>query len=189
MRRPALLLILFAAAAATAQTTEHRAIVEGALAQVGVTRGYDPAYHVLHYPGGDLPLDRGVCTDVVIRSFRKAGLDLQRLVHEDMAAHFALYPHAWGLTRPDTNIDHRRVPNLATFFRRRGKSLGVSTKADDYAPGDVVTWRLPFGAAHIGVVTDRKAGSGRPLVVHNIGSGAQLEDVLFAYTVTGHYRW
>jgi len=156
---------------------------------VGVTTIYDPRYTTLPYPGGDVPLERGVCCDVIVRAYRRAGLDLQRLVHEDMSQSFASYPRIWGLTKPDPNIDHRRVPNLATFFARHGTKLAVTTRPADYRPGDIVTWRLPFtGAAHIGLVSDR-VEDGRPLIVHNVGAGTRIEDVLFAYAVTGHYRY
>jgi uncharacterized protein YijF (DUF1287 family) len=163
-------------------------VISAAKAQVGRTRGYDSAYRSISYPNGDVPLEVGVCTDVVIRAFRKAGLDLQVLVHEDMKANFAKYPQQWGLRRPDTNIDHRRVPNLQTFFRRQGRALPVTRTGADYRPGDVITWKLSSGVPHIGLVSDVRKGD-RYLVVHNIGSGAQLEDVLFAYELTGHYRW
>ena len=165
-------------------------LIAGAKAQVGVTIHYDGSYRQLHYPGGDIPRDRGVCTDVVIRAFRNAGLDLQQLVHEDMQRNFAAYPQSWGLRKPDANIDHRRVPNLATFFTRKGKKLAVTRKGADYKPGDIVTWRLPFGLPHIGIVSDvRVPHTDRYEIVHNIGSGARNEDVLFAYELTGHYRW
>ncbi len=163
-------------------------MIEGAKRQVGVTRGYDPAYRRIGYPNGDVPLHTGVCTDVIIRSFRHAGIDLQVLVHEDMKRNFAVYPKTWGLRRPDTNIDHRRVPNLATFFKRKGRALPVTRRAADYKPGDIVTWRLASGVPHIGLVSDVRRGD-RHLVVHNIGGGAQIEDVLFAYELTGHFRW
>lgn len=165
-------------------------LIAGAKAQVGVTVHYDGSYRQLAYPGGDIPRDRGVCTDVVIRAFRAAGIDLQRLVHEDMQRNFAAYPKAWGLRRPDANIDHRRVPNLATFFTRKGRKLPVTRRGADYRPGDIVTWRLASGVPHIGIVSDVAVPrSDRRLVVHNIGAGAQNEDVLFAYQLTGHYRW
>lgn len=164
-----------------------------ALARTEVRVTYDPAYVRLAYPGGDVAADRGVCADVVIRVFRAAlGVDLQQLVHEDMTAAFAAYPRHWGLTRPDRNIDHRRVPNLETFFRRQGAALPVTDDPADYRPGDVVAWNLRGGSGflpHIGIVTDRPGASGRPQVVHNIGAGPRLEDVLFAWPVTGHYRW
>ncbi len=164
-------------------------VVAAGLAQVGVTIRYDPAYVKLIYPGGDVPPDRGVCSDVVIRAWRAVGFDLQQLVHRDMKANFAVYPRHWGLKRPDPNIDHRRVHNLAVYFRRQGLQLPVSSAASDYHPGDLVTWNLPGNLAHIGIVTDRRTPDGvRPLIVHNIGAGAQVEDILFAYPITGHYR-
>jgi uncharacterized protein YijF (DUF1287 family) len=165
-------------------------MIEGAKRQVGVTRSYDPAYRRIPYPNGDVPRETGVCTDVVIRAYRHAGADLQVLVHEDMKASFSAYPKSWGLRRPDTNIDHRRVPNLQTFFKRKGKALPVTRQGADYRPGDIITWRLSSGVPHIGVVSDVRArGTDRYLVVHNIGGGAQIEDVLFAYGLTGHYRY
>jgi len=165
-----------------------RRLVDGAQAQVGVTVHYDPSYVSLPFPGGDVPADRGVCTDVIVRAYRTIGVDLQLLVHQDMNQALAAYPRKWGPRRPDPSIDHRRVENLAVFFARNGANLPVSTKAQDYRPGDIVTWRLPGGQPHIGLVSDRSAG-GTPLMVHNIGAGARIEDVLFAYTVTGHYRY
>ena len=165
-------------------------VIEGATRQVGKTVSYDPAYRRIAYPGGDVPLTTGVCTDVVIRAYRHAGVDLQVLVHEDMKANFWSYPRNWGLRRPDTNIDHRRVPNLATFFRRKGAALPVTKRGADYKPGDIVTWKLAAGLPHIGIVSNiRVRGTDRYFVVHNIGSGTRLEDVLFAYDVTGHFRW
>jgi uncharacterized protein YijF (DUF1287 family) len=187
VKRIALLLIL----ALPAVADVRQLVIDGAKRQVGVTRIYDPAYQQLKYPGGDVPLERGVCADVIIRAFRNAGLDLQKLVHDDMAANFSKYPKRWGLRRPDTNIDHRRVPNLETYFARRGKALAVSQRAGDYRPGDIVSWRLPGNALpHIGIVSDvRQPGTDRYLMVHNIGDGAQFEDVLFAFHIEGHYRW
>ncbi|HEU4889257.1 MAG TPA: DUF1287 domain-containing protein [Thermoanaerobaculia bacterium] len=165
-------------------------MIEGAKRQVGVTRSYDPAYRRIPYPNGDVPRETGVCTDVVIRAYRHAGADLQRLVHEDMKTSFSVYPKNWGLRRPDTNIDHRRVPNLATFFRRKGQALPVTRRGADYRPGDIITWRLSSGVPHIGVISDVAVrGTDRHLVVHNIGAGAQIEDVLFGYALTGHYRY
>jgi uncharacterized protein YijF (DUF1287 family) len=162
------------------------AIARAAAAQVGVTVDYDPAYRRLDYPGGDVPRDRGVCTDVVVRALRAVGLDLQVAVHEDMRRHFAAYPQLWELRGPDRNIDHRRVPNLMTFFSRSGKRLRPGAS---YEPGDLVAWRLPNGLHHIGIVAEQRAPAGHRLVVHNIGSGARLEDVLFAFEELGHYRW
>jgi uncharacterized protein YijF (DUF1287 family) len=188
--RAALLFLLLAAGAAPAQDGAVAKVLAAAHAQVGVTRHYDGSYVRLVYPGGDVPADRGVCTDVVIRAYRAAGLDLQKAVHEDMRGHFAAYPKLWGLARPDRNIDHRRVPNLETWARRAGHALPVGTDPAAYRPGDLVSWRLPNGLPHIGLVSDRRApdGSGRPLVVHNIGAGARVEDVLFAWPPVGHFR-
>lgn len=164
-------------------------IVEAAHSQVGITLVYDPSYVSIGYPGGDVPPERGVCADVVIRALRGVGLDLQEAVHEDMRAHFRAYPQNWGLARPDRNIDHRRVPNLETWFRRAGHALPATADPADYRPGDIVSWRLPGDLAHIGVVSARRVpGSDRHLVVHNIGAGARVEDVLFAWTPVGHFR-
>ena len=150
---------------------------------------YDPAYVRIDYPGGDVPADRGVCADVIIRAYRAVGIDLQKEVHEDMKQHFARYPHLWGLRAPDSNIDHRRVPNLKTFLSRHGRALPTSDSADDYSPGDMVVWSLGGGRMHVGLVVDSRSGDGRPLVVHNIGRGPRVEDVLFAWPVIGHYRY
>jgi hypothetical protein len=164
-------------------------LVAAARAQIGVTLYYDPAYVRLAYPGGDVDIARGVCTDVIVRAYRTLGLDLQRAVHEDMRAHWHAYPKLWGLRQPDRHIDHRRVPNLAVWFQRHGESLPITDRAADYAAGDIVTWRLPSGVPHIGIVSDRLSPAGIPLVVHNIGFGTREDDVLFVYTVTGHYRY
>lgn len=180
------------ASTASPQTARDvsRVVIDAAMEQTRHAVTYDPTYTRIPYPGGDVAADRGVCTDVVIRAYRKAGIDLQKEVHEDMRRAFSAYPKIWGLTRPDTNIDHRRVPNLMTFFRRKGASLPVSRNPSDYRPGDLVTWNLTSGVPHIGVVVDAKSADGaRRLIVHNIGAGPQLEDVLFAWTVTGHYRY
>jgi uncharacterized protein YijF (DUF1287 family) len=151
---------------------------------------YDGSYLRIDYPGGDVPANIGVCTDVVIRSYRKVGIDLQRMVHEDMRANFGLYPDKWGMKKPDTNIDHRRVPNLRTFFTRYGNKLSVTKNPDDYLPGDLVTWMVAGNLPHIGIVTDTRTLFGRrPLIVHNIGRGPVLEDILFEYPITGHYRY
>lgn len=151
---------------------------------------YDGSYRRIDYPNGDVPGNVGVCTDLVIRAYRGIGVDLQRAVHEDMQAHFSDYPALWGLTRPDPNIDHRRVPNLRTFFARHGESFDISTDARRYRPGDLVTWRLPGNLPHIGIVSDRRSvDRQRPLIVHNIGAGPKLEDVLFEFEMTGHYRY
>lgn len=152
---------------------------------------YDPTYFVIDYPGGDVPAAVGVCTDEVIRSYRAVGVDLQKLVHEDMTENFALYPHKWGLKKPDTNIDHRRVPNLMVFFERQGAAQPVTGDARDYRPGDVVTWDLGGGLTHIGVVVavPSESDATRLQIVHNIGAGPKLEDVLFNWKITGHYRF
>jgi len=153
---------------------------------------YDPSYLSIPYPMGDVPDDTGVCADVVIRAYRALGVDLQRLLHEDISANFDLYPshRIWGLTAPDSNIDHRRVPNLQVFFRRFGQSLPVSDRAADYRPGDIVTWMLAGKLPHIGIVSSARSRDGkRPLVVHNIGAGPKEEDVLFVYPLSGHYRY
>lgn len=164
-------------------------LVEAARTQVGVTLGYDAAYRRIAYPGGDVPLATGVCTDVVIRALRAQGLDLQQRVHEDMRRHFSAYPRHWGLKRPDPNIDHRRVPNLMTWFDRQGLSLKVGRAAADYQPGDIVTWDLGRGLQHIGIISDRRSREGTPLALHNIGQGTREEDILFRWPILGHYRF
>jgi uncharacterized protein YijF (DUF1287 family) len=152
---------------------------------------YEPAYVRISYPGGDVPADTGVCTDEVIRSYRALGIDLQKEVHEDMQANFWSYPNhlRWGLFHTDTNIDHRRVPNLMVFFGRKGERLPITPFGSDYHPGDLVTWDLGGGVPHIGIVVDRKSTSGRYLIVHNIGQGPKAEDDLFQWKITGHYRY
>lgn len=167
-------------------------LVLAARAQVGVTVSYDPAYVSLPYPGGDVPRDRGVCTDVVIRAARDGfSEDLQKLVHEDMKARFSAYPKIWGLKRADRNIDHRRVPNLRTYFKRRGFELPLPKKGDftAFRPGDIVTCTVPPNLPHVMIVSDKKTAAGRPLVIHNIGSGAREEDLLASFPITGHFRW
>jgi uncharacterized protein YijF (DUF1287 family) len=151
---------------------------------------YDGSYVAIAYPMGDVAPERGVCTDVIIRAYRALGIDLQRLVHEDMTADFAAYPAFWGLSRPDRNIDHRRVPNLAVFFTKHGRRLAVTLDPSDYLPGDLVTWTVGGSRPHIGIVTsDRTVDGARPMIVHNIGRGPQLEDMLFDFPITGHYRY
>jgi uncharacterized protein YijF (DUF1287 family) len=152
---------------------------------------YDPAYVRIPYPSGDVPPGTGVCTDEIIRAYRAVGVDLQKEVHEDMEHNFSVYPRKWkwGLGRPDSNIDHRRVPNLMVFFRRKGESLPITRLAADYSPGDLVTYDLGGGVPHIGIVVDRKGGSGAHMIVHNIGQGPRMEDVLFRWKITGHYRY
>jgi len=171
-------------------TPQLKQMLEGAIAQAGVTTGYDPAYVALDYPNGDVPEKTGVCSDVVVRAFRKAGIDLQKEVHEDMKASRTEYPTKWGANAPDKNIDHRRVLNLMKYFERRGKSLPISNAAADYQPGDVVAWELSNGIDHIGIVTNMLSDSDdRLLIVHNIGAGTRIEDVVFAWTIKGHYRF
>lgn len=152
---------------------------------------YDGRYLKIPYPNGDVPADIGVCTDVVVRSYRQLGIDLQEKVHIDMKQNFNQYPskRIWGLNRPDSNIDHRRVPNLQTFFKRKGQLLSISNNPSDYQVGDLVTWMLPGNLPHIGIVSDKKTTAGVPLIVHNIGRGPELSDVLFNYEISGHYRY
>ncbi|MBM4079032.1 MAG: DUF1287 domain-containing protein [Planctomycetes bacterium] len=164
-------------------------IVSAARAQVGKTMIYDPSYIRLHYPGGDVPIERGVCSDVVVRALRDAlGMDLQKLVHEDMRAAFPEYPKIWGLKSPDPNIDHRRVPNLQRYFERKGYSLPVTKEKRDFLPGDLVTCTVPPSRPHIMVVSDRRSSDGIPLVIHNVGSGTKEENRLLDFPLTGHYR-
>jgi hypothetical protein len=183
------LVVLWAATRpASAVTAEE--LVAAAIERTNHAVRYDGAYRQIAYPMGDVPADIGVCTDVVIRAYRALGIDLQQLVHEDMKAHFSAYPGHWGLTRPDTNIDHRRVPNLQVFFTRHGESLPVTDEPGNYAPGDLVTWVVGGSQPHIGIVTDARSADGkRPLIVHNIGRGPRHEDMLFALPITGHYRY
>jgi uncharacterized protein YijF (DUF1287 family) len=186
------LLICLSPTLAQEKTTENisTGLVQAAIERTTHQVTYDGRYLKIAYPGGDVPDNIGVCTDVVIRSYRKIGIDLQKKVHEDMQAHFSVYPNNWGLKRPDTNIDHRRVPNLQVFFRRHGKELPVTKDAQDYKAGELVTWMLPGNLPHIGIVTDRRSADGkRPLIVHNVGRGTELEDMLFRYPITGHYKY
>ena len=151
---------------------------------------YDPSYVKIKYPNGDVPAHTGVCTDVVIRAYRKLGIDLQKEVHEDMKANFSKYPKIWGLKSTDKNIDHRRVPNLMTYFKRKGAEKPITSNATDYLPGDIVCWNLGGAITHIGIVVNKKSDDGkRHLIVHNIGNGQVLEDCLFNYKIIGHYRY
>lgn len=151
---------------------------------------YDGSYFSMSYPNGDVPADKGVCTDVVIRALRKTGIDLQKEVHEDMRENFSKYPKNWGATKTDRNIDHRRVPNLMTYFDRKGLAQPITLDPKSYIPGDIVSWKLKNGLTHIGIVVDQKSSDGkRPLIVHNIGSGQVIEDCLFDFKITGHYRY
>ncbi len=179
-----------AAEKSVASQSKADLLVTGAMEQVGKTTEYDSSYVKLGYPGGDVPINRGVCTDVVVRALRKTGVDLQVLIHEDMKKSFESYPNLWGLSRPDPNIDHRRVPNIATYLRRKGKAVAITKNPQGYIPGDIVVWRLPSGRPHIGVVSNlRVRGTQRHKVVHNIGSGTQLSDVLFRFEITDHFRY
>lgn len=182
------LLPLFVVPAPAAPPTEF---LLAARSQVGVTVRYDPEYTVLDYPSGDVPIERGVCTDVVVRAMRKTGIDLQKAVHEDMKRAFSAYPKTWGLKSTDRNIDHRRVLNLARYLERQGKKVPVTKTEEDYRPGDIVTCIVPPHLPHIMIVSDRYSieDPGRPLIIHNIGQGAQEEDRLFEFELTGHYRW
>lgn len=193
MRAAAAALVLLQSAAAGGRPASPdfaRRLVTAAVAQTGRRVVYDGSYRRIPYPGGDVPPEIGVCTDVVIRAYRALGIDLQQRVHEDMRAAFSAYPRLWGLAAPDPNIDHRRVPNLQAFFRRRGGERPLARDARGYEPGDLVTWMLPGNLPHIGIVTERRTTDGeRPLVVHNIGRGPEVEDMLFAYPITGVYRY
>jgi uncharacterized protein len=182
-----LLSLLFATAAAAGNAD----IAIAAQAQINVTVRYDPAYRKLAYPDGDVPKERGVCTDVVVRALRVArAMDLQKLVHEDIKANWDAYPHQqrWRLDRPDPNIDHRRVPNLMTYLRRAGYGRTPTRDPAQYLPGDIVAWDLGRGILHIGIISDLENVKDIPLVIHNIGAGAREEDILFRYAIIGHYR-
>lgn len=171
-------------------SSQLKQLIDGAVAQAGVTTGYDPSYVSIHYPGGDVPINTGVCSDVLVRAFRKAGVDLQKEVHEDMTRAWDEYPKRWGLSAPDGNIDHRRVLNLMTYFARQGKSIPITDEPDDYLPGDVVAWDLGGSVYHIGLVTNMLSENQREcLIVHNIGAGTKVEDVLMNWTIKGHYRF
>lgn len=165
---------------------------KAALTRISSRVIYDGSYIKIPYPNGDVPSNIGVCTDVIIRSYRKIGVDLQQRLHQDIRKNFSSYPskRMWGLNSPDTNIDHRRVPNLQVFFSRYGRKLRITTKGSDYKSGEIVTWMLPGNLPHIGIVTSRLSSDGkRPLIVHNIGRGPSLEDMLFSYRITGHYKY
>lgn len=169
--------------------TKH--LVAAAIERTHHSVRYVSEYVRLPYPGGDVPADTGVCTDEIIRSYRAVGVDLQKEVHEDMLRNFSAYPNRsrWRLAHPDSNIDHRRVPNLMVFFQRKGETLPITNHASDYAPGDLVTWDLGGNVPHIGIVVDQRGRSGGYMLVHNIGQGPQMEDVLFNWRITGHYRY
>ncbi|HEY0654592.1 MAG TPA: DUF1287 domain-containing protein [Chryseosolibacter sp.] len=182
------ILVLHHVSPAQSEFSEKLSIAAIELTKQKVT--YDPTYFSIPYPNGDVPSDKGVCTDVVIRAYRKLNIDLQRLVHEDMKANFSKYPARWGLKKPDKNIDHRRVPNLMTFFGRHGTALPISKKPNDYRPGEIVTWDLSSGVPHIGIVIDKRSDDNlRYLIVHNIGAGQEISDCLFQFKITGRYRY
>src|SRR5687768_5380371 len=189
MDKVALLNLLCLLLVSSAAPADPARLVDAARQQTLAPVRYDGSYVRIGYPMGDVPADRGVCTDVVIRAYRGIGIDLQVLVHEDMRSNFERYPSHWGLRGPDPNIDHRRVPNLQAFLARAGATVERGDAAPDYRAGDLVTWVLPGNLPHIGIVSDRTApDSSRPLVIHNIGAGAVEEDTLFAFPITGHYR-
>lgn len=175
---------------ANPQATFYEKLADSAYTLTFQKVTYDAAYFKIPYPNGDVPADKGVCTDVVIRAYRKMGIDLQKEVHEDMKANFGLYPKIWGLSKPDRNIDHRRVPNLMKFFSRKGKELAITDKAADYKPGHIVCWNLGGSITHIGIVSNHQnKDKTRYMIVHNIGAGQVLEDCLFAFKIIGHYAY
>ena len=186
-----LLLLMFIPLVSTAQQLlDPLKISDSAIELTNKSVIYNGDYYSIPYPNGDVPDGIGVCTDVVIRTYRSVGLDLQKEVHEDMEANFELYPKIWGLSKPDSNIDHRRVPNLMTYFKRQGAEIPITDKGKDYLPGDIVSWNLGGGLTHIGIVVNKKSNDNkRFMIVHNIGGGQVLEDCLFNYTITGHYRF
>jgi uncharacterized protein YijF (DUF1287 family) len=185
-----LLSVLSCSEQASAQPSFYKQLAQSAVTLTADEVTYDPSYFTISYPNGDVPAHKGVCTDVIIRAYRKMGIDLQRLVHEDMRKRFNEYPKKWGLKGPDKNIDHRRVPNLMCFFDRYGEQKTLAAQASAYLPGDIVCWNLGNGLLHIGLISDVASADGkRYQVVHNIGSGQVLEDCLFQYTIIGHYRY
>lgn len=185
-----IILFLFFVFTANAQNQFAQKLSDAALSLTRDKVTYDPAYYSIKYPNGDVAADKGVCTDVIIRAYRKLGIDLQKEVHEDMKKNFSKYPKKFGLKKPDTNIDHRRVPNLMVFFAKFGQSKSMDTNPALYAPGDIVTWLLPGNLTHIGIVVNKKSADGkRYMIVHNIGGGQVIEDCLFKFTITGHYQY
>ena len=184
------LLILLNSVLVYSQSDFFDRLADSAIFLTMQTVSYDPGYFSIDYPDGDVPGDKGVCTDVIIRAYRKVGIDLQKEVHEDMRENFGEYPDKWGLSKPDKNIDHRRVPNLMVFFNRNGNTKPVSFNPADYLPGDIVCWDLGGGITHIGIVVDLRSDDGkRNLIVHNIGEGQVLADCIFKYEIIGHYRY
>ncbi len=183
-------IFLLTASSVFGQSDFYKELADSTLTLTEQHVEYDPSYFRLDYPNGDVPSNKGVCTDVIIRAYRKLGIDLQKEVHEDMKANFGKYPKNWGLSQPDKNIDHRRVPNLMTFFEIHGTTLSITQTPADYKPGDIVCWNLGGGITHIGIVSNKKAENGeRPLIIHNIGRGQVLEDMLFDFKIIGHYRY
>jgi len=184
-----LMLLAFFLYNSPAEKDFYTKLSDAAIALTSNKVAYDSRYYSIPYPNGDVPKDKGVCTDVVIRAYRKLGIDLQKEVHEDMSRNFKLYPKIWKLKTTDSNIDHRRVPNLQVFFTRFGKKLPVTENASDYKTGDLVTWMINGKLPHIGIVTARQSIDRRPMIVHNVGAGQVLEDCLFSWEITGHYRY
>ncbi len=185
-----LILIIFAVQSANSQSNFYEQLAAAAMSLTEDEVNYDPAYFSIDYPNGDVPNGKGVCTDVVIRAYRKLGIDLQKMVHEDMKTNFAKYPNNWGLSSTDRNIDHRRVPNLMTFFTRHGTEKPITQNPSDYRPGDIVSWNLRGGITHIGIVSNKKSNDGkRYLIVHNIGAGQVAEDILFDFKIIGHHQY
>lgn len=183
-------LLLFCSLSGVSQDSFYQKLADSTFLLTKQKVIYDPAYFSIAYPMGDVPANKGVCTDVVVRAYRKFGIDLQQLVHEDMRENFALYPQKWSLSRPDKNIDHRRVPNLMYFFERHGTVLKITNDPNHYLPGDIVCWNLKGSITHIGIVSTKKSLDGkRYQIIHNIGAGQVLEDCLFSYTIIGHYRY
>ena len=174
---------------ASSRTLFTQRLVDAAIERTHHTVRYDPAYVRIPYPAGDVPASTGVCTDEIIRAYRAVGVDLQKEVHEDMERNFSAYPGKWEKSKPDANIDHRRVPNLMVFFSRKGESLPVTHRAADYKPGELVTYDLGGNVPHIGIVVDRKGAGEAYMIVHNVGEGPKIEDVLFSWRITGHYRY
>lgn len=174
----------------TNSSPDLKLVIDGAVDQIGKTTSYDASYQKIDYPNGDVPIETGVCSDVIVRAFRKGGIDLQKDLHEDMKDNFSLYPTRWGLKATDASIDHRRVPNLQTYFTRKGKWLSTGGSSETFLPGDIVTWDLGGGVDHVGMVVNVwYKPAQRYLIVHNIGAGTRMEDVLFAWKITGHYRY
>lgn len=190
IQKLAMLLLLWFSVNLYGQESFYNGLSASALELTKQPVDYDPNYYTISYPNGDIPRNKGVCTDVIIRAYRKMGIDLQKEVHEDMKANFSKYPKLWGMLKPDKNIDHRRVQNLMVFFERHGKVKPITTDPKDYVPGDIVCWNLGGAVTHIGIVVNKKSDDGkRYLIVHNIGRGQVLEDCLFNFRMIGHYTY